>query len=212
MAGAQILPLTVRDASLEEEARTAVRIAEGVRAGQDNAKRELIERYSQGLLYLLVRRIGDQETARDLLHDTFCIALQKLAETELENPARLAGYLRGIAVRVAFNTMRRRHREPAVIDQSVVDAIEDLEPRQFERLSSDETRAAVDKLLEFLPVKRDRDLLIRFYVHDQDKNEICRALGLDSLHFNRVLHRAKQRFRKVVEKAGVARELASGAK
>jgi RNA polymerase sigma-70 factor (ECF subfamily) len=33
------------------------------------------------------------------------------------------------------------------------------------------------------------------YVHQEDKDSICRELNLDSLHFNRVLHRAKQRFR-----------------
>ena len=53
-----------------------------------------------------------------------------------------------------------------------------------------------------MSVERDRDLLIRFYVYDQDKQEICRALGLDSLHFNRVLFRAKARFRKILETTG----------
>ena len=53
-----------------------------------------------------------------------------------------------------------------------------------------------------MPVERDRDLLIRLYVYDQDKEEICRELGLDSLHFNRVLFRAKGRFKKILERTG----------
>jgi RNA polymerase sigma-70 factor (ECF subfamily) len=210
LASAQIQSLNARDASLEEEARTGVRIAEGIRKDCDGAKHELIERYSPGLLYLLKRRIGDEESARDLLHDTFCIALQKLGTTDLENPERLAGYLRGIAVRVAFNALRRHNREPIAADQSIVEAIGDPEPRQFQKLSTDETKAAVDKLLDSMPVKRDRELLIRLYVYDQDKNEICQALGLDSLHFNRVLYRAKERFRKIVEGSGAAVDLAPG--
>jgi RNA polymerase sigma-70 factor (ECF subfamily) len=62
-----------------------------------------------------------------------------------------------------------------------------------------------------MPVERDRELLIRFYVYDQDKQEICRELGLNSLHFNRVLFRAKNRFRKLLEKsADVADFMPSG--
>ena len=53
-----------------------------------------------------------------------------------------------------------------------------------------------------MTVKRDRDLLLRYYVHEEEKPEICRALGLDSLHFNRVLYRAKQRFREILERSG----------
>lgn len=207
MAGAQILSLNSRDAALEDEARAGIRIAEGIRAIREDARRELIERYSPGLLYLLKRRVGDEETARDLLHDTFCIALRKLSETNLENPERLAGYLRGIALRVAFSALRHRNREPISADPDVVNAIEDLEPRPFQRLSGDQTKLAVDKLLDSMPVARDRDLLIRLYVHDQDKREICEALGLDSLHFNRVLYRAKERLRKILEKSGSVADL-----
>ncbi|MBT8079147.1 MAG: sigma-70 family RNA polymerase sigma factor [Gammaproteobacteria bacterium] len=161
----------------------------------------MVERYSKGLRFLLARKIGDDERARDLLQETFCIAIEKLRTTQLDNPERLAGYLRGIAVRVAMNAVRKRNREPYPIDSEAVAAIPNHEPQQFQSISQDETRKAVQELLDTMPVKRDRELLIRLYVYDQDKSEICQALGLDSLHFNRVLHRAKARFRKIVEKS-----------
>ena len=59
-------------------------------------------------------------------------------------------------------------------------------------------------------MKRDREILRRFYVEDQDKEDICRALNLDSLHFNRVLFRAKKRFRKLLEKSATVADLAAG--
>ena len=83
-----------------------------------------------------------------------------------------------------------------------VAAIPDSEPRQFQHVAKEQTLSAVHTLLESMPVKRDRELLIRLYVYDQDKQEICRALGLDSLHFNRVLFRAKDRFMKILERSG----------
>ena len=57
-------------------------------------------------------------------------------------------------------------------------------------------------LLNELNVERDRELLTRYFVYDQEKDLICRELNLDSLHFNRVLFRAKGRFRSLIENAG----------
>lgn len=194
-----VVPLHRPDPDLEEEARTAARLAEGIRKLDAKAETEMIERYSRGLGFLLQRRTGDAERAKDLLQETFCIAIEKLRTIQLENPERLAGYLRGIAVRVAQNAGRRKRREPVSIDTDAVAAIKDSGPRQYERISSEQTAISVRELLKTLAVPRDRELLMRFYVYDQDKDEICNALQLDRLHFNRVLYRAKKRFRKIVD-------------
>lgn len=198
MTKAHVIELHARDPALVEESRVATRIAIGIRDGDATAETEMVERYSRGLTYLLARRIGDDERARDLLQETFCIAFKKLRDTDLANPERLAGYLRGIAIRVALNDGRRRNREPLSVDTDAIVSIPDSEPRQFQQISSEQTKSAVRKLLDSMPVERDRDLMVRFYVYDQDKDEICRVLGLDSLHFNRVLFRAKNRFKKIL--------------
>ena len=179
----------------------AARITRGIRDGDTRAETEMVERYSKGLRYLLARRIGDDERARDLLQETLCIAIEKLRSIELDSPERLAGYLRGIAIRVAQNAARRRNREPYGMEMEAVAAIQDSEPRQFQNIAKEQTVSAVHDLLESMPVERDRELLKRLYVYDQEKEEIRRALGLDSLHFNRVLFRAKKRFRKILEKS-----------
>jgi len=51
-------------------------------------------------------------------------------------------------------------------------------------------------------VARDRDLLMRFYLHDEDKALICRELNLSEEHFNRVIFRARNRFRELLEHRG----------
>lgn len=206
MPSAPVIPLRSREPRLEEEARTAARLAQDIHDGSPAAESEMVERYSRGLRYLLARRLGDDERARDSLQETFCIAIEKLRATRLENPERLAGYLRGIAVRVALNAGRRRNREPLRMENEAIARIPDSEPRQFDNISRDQTSAAVMELLDAMPVARDRELLIRFYVYDQDKDEICRELGLDSLHFNRVLYRAKGRFRKLLEESTDVRD------
>lgn len=209
MAGGQVVPLHKQDSALQEEARIAATIVQGIRAGDEAAESRLVERYSDGLRFLLLRRTRDDERARDLLQDTLYIAISKLREIDLDNPERLAGYLRGIAIRVALNAGRRQQREPYAMEVDAVGQIPDREPKQFDHVAREQTRAAVHKLLQSMPMKRDREILTRFYVQDQDKEEICHALDLDSLHFNRVLFRAKNRFRKLLESSATMGDLAA---
>ena len=209
MSDGHVIPVHVRDQRLADEIEAAIRIVQGVRDGSDDAETELVRRYSRGLRYLIIKKTGDAELADDLLQETLIIAIRKLREQTLENPQRLAGYLRGIAIRVVLNARRKQSREPYLTDTAALESIPDHDRRQFERVSAQETKAAVLELLDSMPVKRDRDLLLRYYVYEEEKSEICRALGLDSLHFNRVLYRAKHRFREILERSEKGAELAS---
>jgi RNA polymerase sigma-70 factor (ECF subfamily) len=56
-------------------------------------------------------------------------------------------------------------------------------------------------LLAELGTPRDREILTRVYLRDEDKDAICAALGVDATHFNRVLFRAKERFRELLIRA-----------
>lgn len=55
-------------------------------------------------------------------------------------------------------------------------------------------------LIGELGTERDRQILFRFYVAEHEKATICADLDLDLVHFNKVLFRAKQRFRTLLEK------------
>jgi RNA polymerase sigma-70 factor (ECF subfamily) len=204
---ARVIPLRKEDERLKEEARAAERIVKGILEGKTAAETELVERYSRGLRFLLMRRSGDEERARDLLQETFLIAFRKLREKPLEKPERLAGYLKGIADNVARSGGRKRMREPLSMEPEAIAAIPDKDVRAFQNISSEQTGAAVKALLEEMPVERDREILRRYYIYDENKPEICKALELDSLHFNRVLHRAKGRFRKILEESGVRSDI-----
>jgi RNA polymerase sigma-70 factor (ECF subfamily) len=199
---ANVVDISEADDALAEEKRIAAGIVAGIRNGDSDAESSLVTRYGQGMQYLLSRKVGDAERARDLVQETFCIAIEKLRKTPLEQPERLAGYLRGIAVRVAMNDGRRKQREPISVDIAAVAAIPDATPRQFEMLDVEQRASAIRELMRTMPMERDRELLMRYYIYDRNKQEICAELGLDSLHFNRVLHRAKSRFRKIVEDSG----------
>jgi RNA polymerase sigma-70 factor (ECF subfamily) len=51
-----------------------------------------------------------------------------------------------------------------------------------------------------LPTARDRQLILRFYLGEEDKARLCADLGIESVHFKRVLFRARQRFKELLER------------
>jgi RNA polymerase sigma-70 factor, ECF subfamily len=55
-------------------------------------------------------------------------------------------------------------------------------------------------------VPRDRRLLRGYYVLDQDKEALCQELELSQEHFDRVLHRARARFRELAIKTNAIAE------
>ena len=62
-------------------------------------------------------------------------------------------------------------------------------------------------LFDELRMERDRQILLRYWVYDEDKESICSALGIPEDHFHRVIHRAKVRFRELLHKADRKRHL-----
>ena len=185
----------------EEELRVSVELTERIRRGDRSAEDELVRRYGRGLLYLLERRTRDRELALDLRQDVLRLAIEKLRRGELEDAAALAPYLRAIAVNLFIGHIRKETRRATTPDTDAIEIAVDHSQGPFENVAGEQARAAVRALLEELPVARDREILLRFYLDDEDKEPICASLGIDSAHFNRVLFRAKQRFRELLLRA-----------
>jgi RNA polymerase sigma-70 factor (ECF subfamily) len=78
---------------------------------------------------------------------------------------------------------------------AVVPDTPDPSPDPLGRLLAREQAAAVRAVLAELGSARDRQILLRFYVAGDSKEDICADFGLSSLHFNRVLFRARERYR-----------------
>ena len=209
MSSARVIRLSEPDSALAEEGRAAARIAQGVRSGEENAKSELYERYGPGLLRLALRKVKDRDRAEGIVQETFSIALAKLADEDLEYPERLAGYLMGITRHRVSAHFRHVNRQPTVAEPEVVDAIKDVRPLQYEDVAREQIKAAVRELLETLPVERDREILIRIYLHDQDRSEVREALNLSPHQLDVALSRARGRFKKIVMESEFAKDILS---
>ena len=167
-----------------------------IASGDPEAEAELVERYSRGLLFLL-RRLAP-ELAEDLHQETFRIVLERLRRRELDEPEGLAGFLRGIARNLVIAERRKTARRRTEADEEELAQAVNPAPGQLSAVLLDEEAETVRQLIRELPTERDRQLLLRFYVGEEDKESLCADLGLDSLHFNRVLFRARQRFKELL--------------
>jgi len=153
---------------------------------------------------LILRRVRDPEVAADILQDAAVTTLEKLRDGQISEPAKVGGFL----YRVALNHVRNYQRK----DRSSVSSSDGLESlpsptddAEWERGGRRDWARIAQRVLADLPTARDRELLVRFYLRDEDKDAICADLGLSEEHFHRVIFRARQRLRALLEAKGLAK-------
>jgi len=175
-------------------------LVQRIAAGDRSAEAELVRRYQRGVVVLARRhcRAGDP-VAEDLAQDVLARVLERLRVGALRDVASLTSYIQTAVIHAATAEYRRRH--PTA--ESDLATIHDEQGSPAEQLGQRQLQTAVNDLLHDLPVERDRELLLRFYVREQSKSEVCSALGIDAAHFHRVVFRARERFRAVLERAGI---------
>jgi RNA polymerase sigma-70 factor, ECF subfamily len=175
------------------------RIVERIIAGERAAESELWHSYARGLRFLIRRRTRDEDLAQDVVQEAFRLAITQLRQGQLNNTDAVAAYLRGIALNVLAQSHRSGHREIVVSDDDpLIGNALDERIGPFEATSLEERRALVRRMIGELTVARDRELLRRYYITDEDKTTICADLGLSADHFDRVLHRARVRLRSLI--------------
>ena len=180
-------------------------IAGGIRAGDAAAERRLFARYRLGVVLMLRRRLADRSLAEDVANDALSEALRILRERCLDEPDNLAAFIHGIAANFARNANRKEVRQRTDADTEAVEAAPDASADPALLNMRDSLARVVRELLSSLPVDRDRQILMRLYLNDDDKDDICRDLSLSREHFDRVVHRARQRMRAHIE--GIAPKL-----
>jgi RNA polymerase sigma-70 factor (ECF subfamily) len=168
-------------------------LVDRIRQGDPGGMEELYQVFSKGVRFFLYRQLGPRDL-EDKIHDLFLIVTQSIRRGELREPERLMGYVRTVVRRqVAAHIddavqARRYHTD---LEGTLV--LSDRRP--------DPERGAIDRQKQELAMrilnsiaKRDREVLIRFYLDEQKPEEICRAMNLTETQFRLIKSRAKARF------------------
>jgi RNA polymerase sigma-70 factor, ECF subfamily len=165
----------------------------------------LIKQNYAGLRLLLRRRTGDPEVAADLLNEAICVTWEKWQENKIERPEEIAGYIFQVALNLLRNRRRAMGERPgARADNAKLEALaDDSETR--DSWAERQIAARVKRVIASMSTPRDRLILTRFYLEEQDKETICRELNLDALQFDKVLHRARGRLKSLLEAQGLGK-------
>ena len=149
--------------------------------------------FVKGVRFFLWRQLGPQDLD-DKVHDVFLIITQSIQRGELREPDRLMGYVRTVVrrqVAAHIDSAVHARRNQQSIDPAMT--LSDHQPDPERRVIEREGQDVALRMLNSLP-KRDREVLVRFYLQEQTAEEICRDLDLTETQFRLIKSRAKARY------------------
>ena len=167
-------------------------VVESVRAGEAAGMEELYRIFSRGIRYYLYRQLGPQDLD-DKVHDIFLIITQSIQRGDLREPERLMGYVRTIVrrqVAAHIDAAVQARRNPDLSDSRFAC---DHSPNPERGLIDRQNEELALRILNSLQ-KRDREVLVRFYLDEQPPDQICQEMGLSETQFRLIKSRAKARF------------------
>jgi RNA polymerase sigma factor (sigma-70 family) len=168
-------------------------LVERIRRNDNAALEELYRVFSRGVRFHLCRQLGPQDLD-DRVHETFLIVAQAIRRGDLREPERLMGYVRTVvrrqvAAQIEENSEKRRQYADLDYGMAVLDGGKSPEQAAIERQHAD----LAWRVLKGIG-RRDREILIRFYLREETPEQICRDMGLTETQFRLMKSRAKARF------------------
>jgi RNA polymerase sigma-70 factor, ECF subfamily len=179
----------------------AYELVSRIRAGDQQAEVELVECYSPVVMSIIRREVGATALADDLYQESFCIILEKVRRGDVREAEKLSGFVCGVARNQVIKHFQRAVRQRNMAETEDAVSISHPAPNQLEQLLQREKADIVRQILKEMTNERDIQVLFRFYLAEHDKKQICADLGLTSMQFNLVIHRARERYRELYERA-----------
>jgi len=179
-----------------------VDIVRRIIAGDPAAEDEVVRRYEHGVAVIIDHIVRSQSATEDASQETFRIVIEKLRRGNLRQPERLSGFVCSVARNTAIEHIRRAKRSNSREESGDAERLPDSAPSQLDQILTKERAKVVRQTILELNVERDRDLLFRYYVAEEDKDRICLDLGLTRAQFNNVIYRALARFKELYVRKG----------
>lgn len=167
-----------------------------LKSGDADTQRHFIRYFSDLLSIKLRNRLRSPHLAEEARQETFLRVLTYLNRDGLEQPERLGAFVNTVCNNVLFELYRAEAKNPNLPDNPP--EMIDERPGPESGFVTRERKEMVDRALEELGAK-DRELLRQVFIEERDKDLICKDLGVDREYLRVLLHRAKGRFRAVLE-------------
>ncbi len=176
-------------------------LVERIQNGDREAESELMGSYARGVRAVVRHHCRPGESqVDDLTQDILTQLLGRLRAGAIQDLQALPHYLR-VSIRHACAAHYRRNSSMPLPSPLEEVRSQDEDPEL--QAHRGQLQQVIRELIAELPVERDREVLRRFYLHDQDRRRVCQALGIDEGHFHRVVHRARLRLREAMQRVGM---------
>jgi RNA polymerase sigma-70 factor (ECF subfamily) len=162
--------------------------------GDAATERHFTEYFGDLLTLKLRSRLRSPALIEDAKQETFLRVLTTLRRKGgIDSAGSLGAFVNSTCNNVLFETYRAesKRRQNVPEDETPLEA--PSASAESVMLDADE-HERVRRAIATLPAK-DRDLLRSLFFEERDKDEVCRALGVDRQYLRVLLHRAKGRFR-----------------
>ena len=170
-----------------------------IQIGDQKAEAEFAAACSNHLLLVLRNCTQNPDIALDCCQKTLLITLKKIRAGDIRKPESILAFLSRTAKNVVITHHRAENRYKN-LGVNVCHLPDQMDRTVAREIDSEIIKCLLQKLLHQLSIPRDREILQRFYLNEESKSSICWDFGIKPEHFDRVLYRAKQRVRLMLEK------------
>jgi RNA polymerase sigma-70 factor (ECF subfamily) len=159
-----------------DEPDDATLVAQAVQ-GDRQAFATLYARHQLPLYRTGLALTHDRGAAEELLQETFIRAFRHLARVVLPADASLRPWLHRILINLAHDWSARQRSLPAALEAATERLLAATTPSPERQAEQRELERVVAEVIAKLPFKQ-RVVVVLYYLHDMDLNEIAATLGL----------------------------------
>ncbi len=158
-----------------------------------DAENRLVSHFSRTIQLKLRAQLRSPELIQDAFQETFLRVLSYFRSGKtLNDPNSLPGFVHATCHNIALELLRSHTRHDQLPENQPERADAGLDPEG--QLVTQERKALVRRLLEELSEK-DRQLLRRVFLDEEDKDSVCHEFHVDRGYLRVLLYRARQRFK-----------------
>jgi RNA polymerase sigma factor (sigma-70 family) len=169
-----------------------------IKKGEEAGMEQLYKVFQRGIRYHICRQLGPQDLD-DRLHETFIVVVKAIRRGDLREPERLMGFVRTVAQRqvAAYIEQAIQKRKDAELEQGFFVTDRRLNP---EEAAVVQQKAALIQDSLAAMSKKDKEILVRFYLKEQPQEKICEEMDLTETQFRLLKSRAKAKFGEIGKK------------
>lgn len=165
---------------------TELRLLKAIQSGQQDAQRQLYERYAGQAMATGMRYVPDPDQVRDVVHDSFVKILTSLDQFNYRGEGSLRAWIKSIVAHQAINHIKQ-YEHLKLTDQFPESMVQESEDPDVDRVPPD----ILNKLISELPA--GYRIVLNLYVFEQKSHkEIAHLLGIKPETSASQFSRAKQ--------------------